>query len=195
MKVEKTILYIALMLLALNFISKQCTKSKDIEPPKITVVRDTVWQTKTDTFTLQTTAYKTVYVHPENVDDIVEDTSKVLNFDTYKEARVYRDTLVNEDIELFSYNLVEGQLLDSKLTYNLKIPREITITKTIEYPKTYRSGLYMFSEFGGNTNQVNNLSLGLQYNRKGKWFVSYRTNFNTIEQTSHHLGVGFRLFK
>lgn len=195
---EKLLLLIAASLLLCNLFLRRCSRSNnsEIDKPKVTIVRDTVWQTKTDTFKLQTVAYKTVYVDRKDLKTIIEDTtSRDTITDDYIKAKVYRDTLVNEDIEIFSYNLVEGQLLDSELSYNLKVPREITTTKTIEYPKTYRSGLYVFGEVGGNLNTFNNTSLGLQYNRKGKWFVSYRMNLNLLDQPSHHIGVGIRLFK
>ena len=113
----------------------------------------------------------------------------------YEEARVYKDTLSNDDIDIYSYNLLSGNLLDSQLSYKLKVPREITVTKVIEHPNTYRSGLYAFSEIGGNTSTLNNISVGLQYNRKGNWFASYRLNLNAIKRPTHNLGVGVRIFK
>jgi len=51
--------------------------------------------------------------------------------------------------------------------------------------------LYLFSEVGGNTEAFRNASLGLQYNRKGNWFASYRYD---VVQESHNVGVGFRIF-
>lgn len=196
MKTEKTILYIILAVVLLNTFNRQCSSSPEKETPKITIVRDTVWQTQVDTFKIQTTNYKTVYVDTTNVSEIIEDKiEKSMIPQDFVEASAYRDTLSNDDIEIFSYSLVEGKLLDSELSYQLKVPREITTTKTIEYPKTYRSGLYLFSEVGGNPTKFDNISLGMQYNRKGKWFVSYRANFNEIQQTTHNVGIGFRLFK
>ncbi|WP_299519812.1 hypothetical protein [Winogradskyella sp.] len=196
MKIKKIILYIILALVLLNFVNRQCSSKPEMEVPKISIVRDTVWQTKTDTFKIQTIDYKTVYVDTTDVSiTITKITDQQVAPKDYIEAKTYRDTLSNDDIDIFSYNLLQGQLLDSKLSYKLKVPREINITKTIEHPKTYRSGLYMFSEIGGNPSQFNNLSLGLQYNRKGKWFISYRANFNDIQQTTHNVGVGFRLFR
>ena len=196
MKTEKTILYIILGVVLLNSFNKQCSALSEERTPKISIVRDTVWQTKMDTFKIQTTNYKTVYVDTTNVSEIIEtkiEQSKIP--ENFVEAKTYRDTLSNDDIDIFSYNLVEGSLLDSELSYKLKVPREITTTKTIEYPKSYRGGLYLFSEAGGNTKTFDNISLGLQYNRKGKWFVSYRANFNQAPTPTHNIGVGFRLFK
>ena len=196
MKTEKTILYIILAVVLLNTFNRQCSSLPEKETPKITIVRDTVWQTKMDTFKIQTTNYKTVYVDTTNILEIIDaPTDHSIVLENYVEAKTYRDTLRNDDIDIFSYSLVEGKLLDSELSYKLKVPREITTTKTIEYPKTYRSGLYLFSEIGGNPTAFDNMSLGLQYNRKGKWFVSYRANFNQVPTPTHNIGVGIRLFK
>ena len=196
MKTEKTILYIILGVLLLNSFNRQCSSISNNESPKISIVRDTIWQTKTDTFKVQTTQYKTVYVDTTDVTKLFEVKEEGTIPIGFTKARTYQDTLSNDDIDIFSYSLIDGSLLDSQLSYKLKVPREITTTKTIEYPKTYRSGLYLFSEIGGNQDQFNNISLGLQYNRKGKWFVSYRTNLkNTAQEPKHNLGLGFRLFK
>lgn len=195
MKTEKTILYSILAIVLLNTLNNQCSARPEKERPKITTVRDTIWQTKTDTFKIQTTNYKTVYIDTTAMTKIVTHKNKSIIQDRYIEAKAYRDTISNADIDVFSYSLVKGKLLDSEISYKLKVPREVTITKTIEHPKIYRSGLYLFSEAGGNTNQFNNLGLGLQYNRKGQWFVSYRLNLNTIQQPTHNIGVGYRLFK
>lgn len=185
---------LALGILLLSLLPKRCA-TQPIKEPKITVVRDTVWQTKIDTFNIQTTKFKTVYVAKNNPTKTIKDTVFVKDATEFIKAKVYRDTLQNDDIEISSYNLIDGNLLDSKLTYKLKVPKEITITKTIEHPKQFRSGLYLFSEIGGNLQQFNNLSFGLQYNRKGNWFISYRINMNELIPLSHNIGVGFRLFK
>ncbi len=130
MKTEKTILYIILGLVLMNFFNRQCSSLPVNETPKISIVRDTVWQTKIDTFKIQTTNYKTVYVDTTNISKIIEDiTNQQVIPEKYIEARTYRDTLSNDDIDIFSYSLVEGNLLDSQLSYKLKVPREITTIK------------------------------------------------------------------
>jgi hypothetical protein len=195
--IEKTLLMIILVLVLFNLLAKQCSNRSSAEnnTPKITIQRDTIWQTKIDTFKVQTLKYQTVYVDRDDVTTISEILPKTKDTTTVLKAKVYRDTLSTDDMDLFSYNLVDGNLLDSEISYKLKVPREITVTKTIEYPKTYRSGLFLFSEIGGNQNRFDNISLGLQYNRKGKWFVSYRANLNQVQQPTHNIGVGVRLFK
>ena len=195
---ERSLLFIILAIVIFNLLARQCgrTISEDTKTPTVTIVRDTVWQTKIDTFKVQTLKYKTVYVDKENVSILSETLSeKTKRSATIVEAKVYKDTLHHNDIDIFSYNLVEGNLLDSEISYKLKVPREIIITKTIERPKTYRSALFLFSEIGGNQTRFDNISLGLQYNRKGKWFVSYRANLNQVQQPTHNIGFGVRLFK
>lgn len=192
-KTDRLLLGVIIVLLFVNLFNKRNPKTNP-QTPKITVIKDTVWQTKIDTFKVQTIRYKKVYVHKNDVTKIVKDTIFIKDTANYVAAKIYRDTLKNTDIEIYNYDLVKGKLLDSQLSYKLKVPREITITKTIEYPKTYRSGLYLFSEIGGNPQTFNNLSFGLQYNRKGKWFASYRLNINQGNQPAHNVGVGYRLF-
>lgn len=193
-KTDRLLLGAILLLLFINLFTKQNEK-RVTQEPKITIVRDTVWQTKIDTFKVQTVKYKKVYVHKNDVTKIIKDTIFIKDTTNYIAAKIYRDTLNNTDVEIYSYDLVKGKLLDSQISYKLKVPREITVTKTIEHPKTYRSGLYLFSEVGGNAQTFDNLSFGLQYNRKGKWFASYRVNLNQIQQSTHNVGVGYRLFK
>ncbi len=194
-KTERLLLLIILALVICNLLLKQCRGGEPIEKPVVTIKRDTVWQTKVDTFKLQTVKYETVYVKKDDVSDIVEDATKIVDLSLYDKARIYKDTLSNDDIDIYSYNLLDGNLLDGQLSYKLKVPREITVTKTIEHPKSFRSGLYVFSEVGGNVSTLDNLSLGLQYNRKGNWFASYRLNFNSLRQPTHNVGIGVRLFK
>lgn len=190
--ITNSVLVVLIFLLLVNLFRKKETSKN--QAPKITIVKDTVWQTKVDTFKVQTIKYEKVYVYKNNVTKVVKDTVFIKDTTNYIGAKIYRDTLKNTDLEIYSYDLVRGKLLDSQLSYKLKVPKEITITKTIEHPKTYRSGLYLFSEFGGNKQTFDNLSLGLQYNRKGKWFASYRLNINQFNEPTHNIGVGYRLF-
>lgn len=191
-KTDRLLLAVIIVLLFVNLFTKRNQKVAP-QAPKITVVKDTVWQTKIDTFKVQTIKYQKVYVHKNDVTNVVKDTIFIKDTTDYVAAKIYRDTLKNTDIEIYKYDLVQGKLLDSQLSYKLKVPREITITKTIEHPKTYRSGLYLFTEMGGNSQRFDNLSFGLQYNRKGKWFASYRVNINQLNQPTHNIGVGYRL--
>ena len=193
-KTERMV-WIGLVLTVLIVMSLKRCKAVQVVPeaPKVTVVRDTIWQTKTDTFNVQTTHYKTIYVSKQDT-SIYQKTVHPKDTALYTKAKRYTDTLSNADIEIYSSNLVDGHMLNSEISYQLKVPREITITKTIEHPKTYKSGLYVFSEVGGNAQQFDNLSLGLQYNRKGHWFVSYRLNVNPSETLTHNVGVGLRIF-
>jgi len=192
---ERLLLVLIAVLVLCNLILKQCSNHSQTTVPTSTITSDTIWKIKADTFKIQTIKYKTVYVKNNDTAEVIEDTMNIANRTTYTKAKVYRDTLQNDEIDMYSYSLIDGKLLDSKLSYTLKVPKEIKVTETIRYPKTYRSGLYAFSEVGGNKNQLDNLSLGLQYNRKGKWFASYRVNLNAQDKPTHNIGVGVRLFK
>jgi len=194
-KTERLLLLVVITLIIVSMLPRRCSSSQSNTEPIVTVIRDTVWQVKTDTFNVQTVRYKTVYVRSENPSKIINDTSELDDLSGITEARIYQDTLSNDDIDIYSYNLLMGSLLDSELSYTLKVPREITITKTIEHPKRFRSGLYLFGEVGGSTSSFDNISMGLQYNRKGNWFVGYRINMNQLQNPTHNVSAGFRLFK
>ncbi len=194
---EKILLMIIVGLIIYSLTLTQCTR--DEEPyitSKIERIRDTIWQIKIDTLEIQTTTYKTVYVPkiitketPILIEEDIEENYAFL----YDEAREYRDTLRNDDFDIFTRNLIKGELLDGEITYQLKIPREIKVTERLIAPPVQKSALYAFGEVGGNQQQFDNISLGLQYNHKTKWFVSYRSNFNNLHNLTHNIGIGIRL--
>ena len=195
---DRILLIITIILIWYSTLLKACEGDVHINPePTVTIVKDTIWQTKIDTLHIETTKFEKVYIPIANSNTERKDFKKEITLDEtaqFAAGKLYKDTLRTDDIDIFTYNLVDGTLIDSKFSYKLKVPREITITKTIEYPKTYRSGLYIFGEIGGNQRQFNNLSLGLQYQNKGKWFASYRVNLNQIEALTHNIGVGIRFW-
>jgi len=192
---ERLLLVLILGVLLFNGLTKRCEPLQTKQDTKLGITRDTLWQQKTDTLKINTVHYKTVYVNPEDVAEVIRDTVTTIPPDAFETARVYEDTLRTEDIDIYSYSLTEGALLDSKLSYTLKVPREITITKTVEVPGQPRSGLFLFGELGGNAEVLDNLSVGLQYQRKNKWFGSYRYNLVGPNGGTHNVGVGVKLFK
>jgi hypothetical protein len=195
---DRILLVIIIAFLWYSTLMKACESDIHINTePTVTVVRDTVWQTKIDTLHIETTRFEHVYIPTTNSNLERKNFKKEVTLEEtaqFTAGKLYKDTLSTNDIDIFTYNLVDGTLIDSKFSYQLKVPREITITKTIEHPKTFRSGLYVFGEIGGNKQQFDNLSLGLQYQNKGKWFASYRVNLNQIKAATHNIGVGFRLW-
>lgn len=175
-----------------TFFLKKCKTETPIKET-IKIERDTIWKLKTDTFKIQTIEYQKVYVSPKDVSKIIADTVFIKAPEKYIPAKVYRDTLRSDEIEIYSKSLVKGELLDSGLKYQLKIPTE-TITKTITKQLPTKSKLYAFTEIGGNVNSFSNVSLGLQYNRKGNWFIGYRINGVNQPKTTHNVSFGFELF-
>ena len=162
--------------------------------PVITVQHDTIWRTKIDTFLLERTKFKKVYVYREQPAVVVSDSTLIKDTTAVMTARAYRDTLQTPSLEIYSYQLIRGVLLDGKLTYKNKTA-EVNVKKTIRYPKQYYSGWYIFSELGGNATKFSNVSLGVQYQHRGAWFASYRMNLSTWSQPTHNIGVGYRLFR
>lgn len=195
---ERILLVIIIGLLWYSMLLKSCESDIEINPqPTVTIVKDTIWQTKIDTLHIETTKFEYVYIPTTSSKKERKNFKKEITLEEkelFAKGKLYQDTLQTDDIDIFTHNLVDGTLIDSKFSYKLKVPREITITKTIEHPPIYKSGVYVFGEIGGNKNQFDNLSLGLQYQNKGKWFASYRVNLNQIQSTTHNIGVGVRLW-
>lgn len=195
---ERILLVIIIILLWYSMLLKSCESDVEINTqPTVTIVKDTIWQTKIDTLHIQTTKFEYVYIPTTSFNEERKNFKKEITLkekEQFTKGKLYKDTLQTDDIDIFTHNLVDGTLIDSKFSYKLKVPREITITKTIEHPPTYKSGLYIFGEVGGNKNQFDNLSLGLQYQHKGNWFASYSINLNQIQSTSHNIGIGVRLW-
>lgn len=194
--IKRIVTMLVIALLLVNLLLKQCGKSSldTNNEPKVSIQIDTVWQTKIDTFKVQTLRHKTVYVDRDHLANITENVPGQIDSTKHIAAKIYQDTLRNNDLEIYSYNLVDGTLLKSDIAYQLKVPREITITKTITQRQAPKSELYLFSEVGGNTTTFDNISLGLQYQHKNKWFVSYRANLNQLQQPTHNVGIGVKLF-
>lgn len=195
---EHILLVIIIGLIWYSMLLKSCESDVEINTqPTVTIVRDTIWQTKIDTLHIQTTKFEYVYIPVKGTAEERKNFKKEITLEEkeqFTKGKLYKDTLQTDDIDIFTHNLVDGTLIDSKFSYKLKVPREITVTKTIEHPPTYKSGLYIFGEIGGNKSQFDNLSLGLQYQHKGNWFASYSVNLNQIQSTSHNVGVGVRLW-
>lgn len=133
MKINIIKILLGFFLVALCFQLFKRKKTK-IRIPRITIVKDTVWQTKTDTINLQTVKYKEVFVYKDNPLKIVRDTVFIKQTDQIVAAKEYRDTLKSSDIDIYSYNLTTGDLLKSNITYKLKVPKEIITTKTFKPP-------------------------------------------------------------
>jgi hypothetical protein len=195
---ERILLVVIIGLIWYSMLLKSCESDTGFNPaPTVTIVKDTIWQTKIDTLHIETTKFENVYIPIANSNEDREHFKKEITLkekEQFTEGKLYKDTLRTDDIDIFTHNLVDGTLIDSQFSYQLKVPREITITKTIEHPKTYKSGWYVFGEMGGNQHQFDNLSVGLQYQNKGKWFASYRVNLNQVQNTTHNIGVGIRLW-
>lgn len=195
---DRILLVVIIILVWYSTLMKACESDIEIQTqPTVTIVKDTIWQTKIDTLRIETTKFQQVYIPVAGTQTQRKNFKEEISIKETKqftEGKLYKDTLQTDDIDIYTYNLVDGTLIDSKFSYQLKVPREVTITKTIEHPKTYKSGLYIFSEIGGNKLKFDNLSLGLQYQNKGKWFASYRINLNQISAVTHNVGIGVRLW-
>ena len=107
--------------------------------------------------------------------------------------RQYKDTISDENIIIYTDNIVEGNLLFKDIDYKLKVPKEIIKTTTINTTETiFKSGLYLTTGLGGNKDQFSNINLGLTYvNTKNNVF-GYEYN---LMNNTHNVKVGFRILK
>lgn len=120
-------------------------------------------------------------VHTEEIDTTI-----------HKQAKVYKDSLEDENLKLYYESTVKGDLLAHGLDYKLKVPK--LVTKTIEIEKPYpvpTSSIMVVGGAGGNLNKFSSANLGLHFISAKGWSVGYEYDF--IQQ-SHQVKVGVRLF-
>lgn len=129
-------------------------------------------------------------IYIDSSKNIVLDT----DIDTSKHiaARVYKDSLEDENLTLYYSSIVDGQLLQNNLDYKLKIPTQIT--KTIEIPKPYPkpvNALFLNGGIGGNVHQFSSITVGLQFVSKKGWALGYDYD---VLQNVHSVKMGLKLF-
>ncbi|BDS12788.1 hypothetical protein [Aureispira anguillae] len=115
------------------------------------------------------------------------DTSK------HETARLYQDSIADDNLTLYYQSTVKGELLKNALDYKLKVPQ--IITKKIEVLKPYPrpvSTLLLTGGVGGNVNQFSSLSVGLQFVSVKGWAVGYDYD---LLQNVHSVNLGVKLFQ
>ncbi len=185
----KQLLYVVITLMAIILIrlfTIPTTYQKPNIESSVIVKTDTVWTTKVDTFTLNTNAYKTVYITKK---DTVFKSSEFVNYP----IKLYEDTLASTDVTIYSKQYVNGELINGTLSYTLHIPKVIETVKIKEVSTIVKNNLYAFGEVGGRSLMTPNASVGLLYTHQSKWMLSYRMGLAPIYKPTHHIGVGYRL--
>jgi hypothetical protein len=115
------------------------------------------------------------------------DTSK------HQVAQLYQDSLEDENLTLYYSSVIDGQLLQNKLDYKLKIPTRIT--KTVEISKPYPvsvSSILLTGGLGGNVNSFSSVRLGLEFVSAKGWAVGYDYD---LLQNVHSVRLGMRLVR
>jgi hypothetical protein len=106
-------------------------------------------------------------------------------------AKLYKDSLEDENLTLYYESLVDGKLLQNNLDYKLKIPKLITKTIRINTPVPMPSnGLFLNAGVGGNVNAFSSLTVGLQFVSKKGWALGYDYD---VLQNVHQVRLGIRL--
>jgi hypothetical protein len=112
---------------------------------------------------------------------------------THTAAKLYKDSLEDENLTLYYNSIIEGELLQNSFDYKLKIPKQIT--KTIEVSKPYPmpvSRLLFNTGIGTDTHSFNSLTVGLQFVSRKGWALGY--DYDAFQQ-SHQITLGVQLFQ
>lgn len=109
--------------------------------------------------------------------------------------RVYQDSLVDSNLVVYYKDSVNGVLLDKEMAYKLKVPLKIhsttTITDSVLIPvKSYKNGLYLFGEVGGNKSSFN-YSVGASFVSKKNYMLGYRYG---VVGSTHNIHFGVKIF-
>ena len=102
------------------------------------ITSDTIVVTKSDTIYAKNTVYQFKYKTVNKPFTVYLDTNSVTNLTTCDSIRIYKDTMDDENLTVFTEDTVKGKLLGQNLKYKLKVPLQIrdsiftTITNTTE---------------------------------------------------------------
>lgn len=122
----------------------------------------------------------------------IEEYLKEKNDSLEKKLSYYDDSLSDENLTIYTTNVVDGNMISSGLKYKLKVPKIITntITKEIKTEK-YRGQLILNAGSGFNKEGVSNLSIGIDHvSKKGLLKGFY---YNAIDN-SYNVRIGKRIF-
>lgn len=172
--------FITIFLLVLNYMN--CNKPVRGEKEKIHK-SDTVVEKTSDTVWAKDSIY--VYIKSPILKDsiyIYEPDTSLCNY-----IREYQDTINDTNITIYTNDVVKGKLLESKISYRLKVPIKITdsvkttITKTVE-PK--------YQIYAGATLSKNIIApmLGVQKNS-----LYLQGGFNLIDKQPI-IGLNYRFY-
>lgn len=188
----KNILLLALaVVIAFLLLQIGCGNGVDVpsKPKSDTVsVYDTIWAKDT------VIAFKPIY--KPKYDTIYKIDTLKYNVDPWDLffVREYQDTLIDSNLEVYTYAKALGILDSINVKYKLKVPvimtEHHTITNTVTETKIPKFSIYAGLEAGGNTSTFN-LSPIITLNIKNN-NISYR--YGLLDQT-HNVGVGIKLFK
>lgn len=108
-------------------------------------------------------------------------------------AKLYQDSIEDDNLTLFYKSTVEGTLLNQDMSYRLKIPKEInkTVTITTSHPVPAPQ-LFLKSNVGLDRLGNASLSIGLEYTSRHRWAIGY--NYDLL-QKRHEITLGYALWR
>lgn len=111
----------------------------------------------------------------------------------HQKARLYRDSIADDNLTLFYTSMVDGELLQNALDYRLKVPKSITKTVTITKPVPTPASLFLLNlGAGGKFGDYASISVGAQFVHSKGWAIGYDYD---VLQNSHHIKLGIKLFQ
>jgi hypothetical protein len=167
-------------------------KTEDIQEPRTTIIRmDTILPAPIIVQLPRQDVPEPRIVYIDSSKNVV--VNHLIDTSKHQVAQLYQDSLEDENLTLYYSSVIDGQLLQNKLDYKLKIPTRIT--KTIEVSKPYPvsvSSILLTGGLGGNVNQFSSVRLGLEFVSAKGWALGYDYD---LLQNVHSVKVGVRLFR
>jgi len=167
-------------------------KTQEIHEPTTTIIRmDTILPAPIIVHLPRQDVPEPTIVYFDSSKNLV--VNSLVDTSKHQVAQLYQDSLEDENLTLYYSSVIDGQLLQNKLDYKLKIPTRIT--KTIEVSKPYPvsvSSILLTGGLGGNLNQFSSVRLGLEFVSAKGWAVGYDYD---LLQNVHSVKVGVRLVR
>jgi hypothetical protein len=182
-----------LCLFAYVIFLQQCGQSKtqEIQEPRTTTIRmDTILPAPIIVQLPRQDVPEPTIIYIDSSKNVVV-VNSLIDTNKHQVARLYQDSLEDENLTLYYSSVIDGQLLQNKLDYKLKIPTRIT--KTVEISKPYPvsvSSILLTGGLGGNVNQFASVRLGLEFVSAKGWALGYDYD---LLQNVHSVKVGVRL--
>lgn len=197
-KIKNYTILILFIIIGILLLLKQCNSNNTQKSTIISNKIDTVTTIHIDTIIKYEDKIVTKYIHD------IKPISSINIKDTFglslcNTLNTYEDSLIDSNISIYNKQIIRGELKQEWIKYDLKVPKFVTINKTITktitdsikilIPSTYRFSMYTGLGLGGNNTQFSSIEpyIGI---RIKKIYISY--GYNLINQTNN-LRIGYNI--